>query len=469
MISHTFRPRALVSFFIMIFLLAPVSRAAVSNAELARYADQLFTRAFPAGEPGAAVLVAKDGQVLLRKAYGLANLELGVPMQPDMVFEIASVTKQFTAAAILLLQERGKLSVNDEITKYLPEYPTHGQTITIDHLLTHRSGIPDLPSLPEWWPRRREDMNVQQVIGLFKDKPLAFSPGEKLSYSNSGYILLGAIIEKASGKSYEDFIEQEIFAPLGMKRSRYGHRNEVVPGRVAGYDKDENGTKVAEYLSLTQAYAAGGLLSTVDDLALWAEALSSEKLLTRKSLEQMTTPVRMASGEARKGGYGLEISDEDGTRIVEHGGGIPGFTSRFLSIPGQRLTVIVLSNTYGEGASVDVLAYRVTMKALGKPVEERKAITLDPSTLDDYTGVYRFNERVSRTVFREGNTMFAQRTDGGKHEIMAASRDDFFYRLSESDSRIHFRRNAEGKITGMDFLYRFGPADETGAKIGSPK
>jgi len=199
--------RAFLSLCILVLLAAP-ARAAISNDDLSRYADQLFSRAYPAGEPGAAVLIVKDGQVLLRKGYGLANLELGVPMRPEMVFEIASLTKQFTAAAILLLQERGKLAVTDDITKYLPDYPTHGRTITIENLLSHTSGIPEVTALPEWWPRHREDLTPQQLIGLFKDKPLDFNPGEKQSYSNSGYILLGAIVEKASGKSYEDFVEQ---------------------------------------------------------------------------------------------------------------------------------------------------------------------------------------------------------------------------------------------------------------------
>jgi len=179
----------------------------------------------------------KGGQVMLRKGYGMANLELGVPIQPDMVFELGSITKQFTATAVLMLQERGKLSIEDDVTKYLPDYPTQGQKITIDHLLTHVSGIPSYTGLPEWLPRVREDLTVQQLIDIFKDKPLEFNPGEKWSYNNSAYILLGAVIEKVSGKSYEDFIEQEIFAPLGMKRSYYGHQNEVIPGRVSGYDK----------------------------------------------------------------------------------------------------------------------------------------------------------------------------------------------------------------------------------------
>ncbi|HEX7180349.1 MAG TPA: serine hydrolase [Thermoanaerobaculia bacterium] len=440
-------------------------RAATSNDDLVLYADQLFSQAYPAGGPGAAVLVAKDGQVLLRKGYGMANVELGVPIQPDMVFDIASVTKQFTAAAILMLQERGKLSVEDEVTKYLPDYPTHGQKITLHHLLTHTSGVPNFTGLPEWWPRMREDMTVQQIVDIFKDKPLDFRPGEKMSYSNSGYVLLGAVIEKASGKSYEDFIEQEIFAPLDMKRSRYGRQTEVVPGRVAGYDRTEDGTRVAQYISMTQGYAAGDLISTVDDLALWAEALSSGKLLKRESLERMATPVRLPSGQSTEYAYGLGIADEDGTRILVHGGGIPGFNTHLAIVPDQRLSVVVLSNVLGQEPGAETLAYRVTMKALGKPVEERKAVGLDPATLDDYVGVYRFDETLTRRVFREGNKLFAQRTGGPKYEILAASQDNFFH--PESDSRIHFRRDAQGKITGIDLRRLFGPG-EAGVKTNEP-
>lgn len=454
--------RALFSFFVLVFMALPGAWAA-SNAELAGYADQLFSRAYAAGEPGAAVLVMKDGQVVLRKGYGMASLELGVPIQPDMVFEIASITKEFTAAAILLLEERGKLSVEDEVTKYLPDYPTHGQKITLRHLLTHTSGVPDFTGLPEWWPRMREDMTVPQIIDLFKDKPLDFTPGEKQSYSNSGYVLLAAVIEKASGKSYEDFMEQEILAPLGMKRSRNWHLHEIVPGLVTGYDMGEAGPMSTLPFSMTQTIGAGSLLSTVDDLALWTEALSSGKLLKRESLERMTTPWKLPSGQPVKGGYGIQIFEEDGKRILAHGGGVSGFNSYLLSIPGERLQVAVLSNISGHDPGVGGLAYRVAMKALGRPVEDRKAMDLDPAALDEYVGLYRFDEKRCQSVFREGTRLFAQGTGGEKHEILAASRDDFFY--LDLDPRIHFRRDGEGKITGMDLQYSFGPADATGMKV----
>lgn len=445
---------------------AQAAASKTSNDDLARYADQLFSQTYPANEPGAAVLVMKDGQVVLRKGYGMAHLELGVPIQPDQVFGIGSITKQFTATAILMLQERGKLSVDDEVTKYLPDYPTHGQKITIDHLLTHVSGIPSYTGLIEWRPQARKDMTVQQVIDLFKDKPLEFNPGEKWAYNNSAYILLGAVIEKVSGKSYEDFIEQEIFAPLGMKSSRYGHQREVIPGRVAGYDQTaDGGYQIAEYLSMTQPYAAGSLMSTVDDLALWAEALAGGKVLKKESLERMTTPAKLESGMSTKYAYGLGVSEGDGARIVEHGGAIFGFVSHLLHVPGQRLVIVVLSNIPPQEPGPGSLAYRVALKSLGRPWEERKAVQLDPSTLDEYAGVYRFDETTIRAIFHKGDKLIAQRRGGERHEILAASRDEFFY--EDSDSRIHFRRDAQGKITGMDFLQRLGP-DEIGAKTDEP-
>ena len=252
-----------------------------------------------------------------------------------------------------------------------------------------------------------------------------------------------------------------------MKSSRYGHQREVIPGRVAGYDKTEDGGYlIAEYLSMTQPYAAGSLMSTVDDLALWTEALAGGKVLKKESLERMTTPAKLKSGMSTKYAYGLGVSEGDGARIVEHGGAVFGFVTDLLHVPDQRLVIVVLSNNPAQEPGPGSLAYRVALKSLGKPWEERKAVQLDPSTLDEYAGVYRFDETTTRAIFHEGDKLIAQRSGGEKHEIQAASRDDFFYEVS--DSRIHFRRDAQGKITGMDFLQRFGP-DEIGAKTDEPR
>ncbi|HEY7543856.1 MAG TPA: serine hydrolase domain-containing protein, partial [Blastocatellia bacterium] len=208
---------------------------------LASAIDEVCAKTFKPNEPGAAVIVVKDGKVIFRKGYGMANMELGVKIEPDMIFRIGSVTKQFTAVAILMLMEQGKLTLQDEITKFLPDYPTQGQRITIEHLLTHTSGIKSYTGLPEWRPQWRKDVSLKELIDLFKDKPMEFAPGEKWNYNNSAYVLLGAIIEKISGQSYAEFLEKNIFTPLGMKNTSYDNTSRVIARRAAGYSKGKEG------------------------------------------------------------------------------------------------------------------------------------------------------------------------------------------------------------------------------------
>ncbi len=450
----------------LLLLLPPFAAApaAASTEDLAAYADRLLAAAYPADQPGAAALVMKDGQVVLRKGYGMANLELGVPVSPDMVFEIGSITKQFTGAAVLLLQEQGKLRVEDDLTKYLPDYPTHGETITVEHLLTHTSGIVSYTGLPEWLPRVREDMKVEDVIALFKDKPLEFKPGEKNRYNNSAYFLLGAVIEKASGKTYEQFIEEEIFQKLGMKHSRYGHAEEIVPLRAAGYSRDDKGDyRHAMYLSMTQPYAAGSLMSTVDDLALWDRALAGETLLQKASLDRMFTSAKLVSGKPIRYGYGLVLYELEGRQVMEHGGGIFGYVSFLLRVPEEKLVVAILSNN--DSTSPDDLALSITAKALGKPLEERQAMKLDEAILEEYVGFYRFDAETTRTITRDGSKLFSQRAGGDKIEIFASARDEFYF--ADGGTNLRFRRDAQGKVAGADLIPRSGP-DESGTRTEEP-
>ena len=455
---------ACASLFLLALTALPVQAAVPPNAELGAYADRLLSSTYPAGQPGAAALIVKDGQVVLRKGYGMANLELGVPVAPDMVFELGSVTKQFTAAAILLLQERGQLRVEDDITKYLPDFPTHGQAITLENLLTHTSGIPSYTGLPEWYPHIREDLKPADVIALFKDKPLEFNPGEQWAYDNSGFFLLGAIVEKVSGKTYEQFVEEEIFQKLGMDHTRYGHPEEIIPRRASGYSKDEKGFQNADFISMTQPYAAGALMSTVDDLAIWGWALQSEALLKKPSLDRMLTSYKLKSGIPTFYGYGIGVSSYAGERVISHGGDINGFTTNVTLVPGQKLFIALLSNNDASDPRPDALALRVVAKALGQPVEERKTVSLDERTLDEYVGVYRFDPRMVRTITREGSKLFSQRAGRPKQEIAALAKDEFVF---PDETRVHFRRDAQGKVTGVGFSSTFGPASE-GTKTNEP-
>jgi CubicO group peptidase (beta-lactamase class C family) len=445
--------------------LPTAAAAAAKTPDLATYADQLLAKSYPAGKPGAAAIVVKDGKTVLRKGYGTANLELGVPVSPDMVFELGSITKQFTAASILLLQERGQLRVEDDITKYLPDFPTHGQTITIEHLLTHTSGVPSYTGMPEWRSRVREEMSLDTLVGLFKGKPLDFNPGESWSYSNSGYILLGAIVEKVAGKSYEQFVEEEIFAKLGMKNSRYGHADEIIPRRASGYTEGPDGLRNAEYLSMTQPYAAGSLMSTVDDLVIWARALTSEALLKKSSLDRMFTSYRLKSGKDTGYAYGIGVGQLDGKRVLRHNGGIFGFSTDMLIIPEERLVVAVFCNSDEPNPRPDDMTLRIAAKALGDAIEDWKAVKLDAKALEDYVGVYDFGDGAVRYITHDGDKLFSQRKGGEKTEILASARDEFFF--PDGQARVHFKRGAEGKVTGVDMEF-LAAAPQTGTRTGDP-
>ncbi|MGH9362426.1 MAG: serine hydrolase, partial [Thermoanaerobaculia bacterium] len=429
--------------------------------DLAPRLDAYLRGVYAADQPGAAVIVIDDGRTLLRAGYGLANLELGVPIAPDMVFRIGSLTKQFTAVAALLLVQEGKLALDDEITKYLPDYPTKGQKITVEHLLTHTSGIKSYTSLAEWRPRWREDLTREQLVALFKDQPMDFAPGEKWLYNNSGYVLLGLVLEKASGQSYEELLRSRIFAPLGMQRTGYEQQDAIVPGRVAGYHRGPAGWLNAPYLSMTQPYAAGALVSTVDDLARWNAALDAGTLVPKELLSRAWTAATTRDGKPTGYGYGWGITDWRGHHFVGHGGGIHGFQSYALREPREGLFVAVLSNAAGHEPDPDMVAAQLALLAVGESIEDPPVAKVAPEALEQYVGVYRIDETTARVVTREGDRLYTQRSGSEKLEALPLSESEFFYR--GSFDRVSFRRDAAGKVTGM-VLHRREGGDEEAVK-----
>jgi D-alanyl-D-alanine carboxypeptidase len=285
-------------------------------------------------------LVARGGTILLDKGYGYASLELNVPNTPANKFRIGSITKQFTAAAIMQLQEQGKLNVSDQACKYIDNCPDAWKPVTIRELLSHTSGIPSYTSLPSFATPKfmRIPLSPMEVLMVTRDKPLAFPPGEKWAYDNTGYIFLGIIIEKVSGRSYADYLEEHIFAPLGMTHSGYDNTRAIVLDRAAGYDRAGNGLRNADYIDMSLPFAAGSLYSTTGDLYRWDRALYTEKVVTRKSYEAMTTPVKDNYG------YGLVLAPLAGHKQVGHGGGINGFSTCINRFPDDDAVVIVLAN-----------------------------------------------------------------------------------------------------------------------------
>lgn len=329
--------------------------ATLGDAERADTLVQELMRA-----PGAVALsvaVGRDGQVVFSKGYGIADLEFSVPADADTMFRIGSITKQFTAAAVLRLAEREKLDVDDPLSRFLPDYP-RGDEITLRHLLTHTSGVPNYTDFgPEWFQLVARELSHEEMIALWKDRPLDFEPGERWSYSNSGYYLLGVVIEKASGKSYADFLHDELFAPLGLTRTRYDSNGEVIPNRAQGYGWEDDRHWNDRLIGMSQPGAAGALISTAGDLVRWEMALVAGKAIAPASYEEMTLPFLLNSGRETDYGMGLQLRPFANMPAVSHGGGIFGFNSYLAHFPESGLTVAVISSS--EGLSAQGVADRL--------------------------------------------------------------------------------------------------------------
>lgn len=318
----------------------------------------MLLKYFKPGEPGAAIIISQHGSILFRKAYGLANTETNVPLRPELPLRTGSVTKQFTAAAIMLLAEQDKLSVSDEIGKYFPEYPVHGRHVTIEQLLTHTSGIRNYTASPQFGAVMTKDVSVDDVIAFFKDASPQFQPGQRFSYSNSNYFLLGAIIEKVSGMSYPDFMQQQIFQPLQM-RSTVIEKAASPLSTVIGYTQGRKGIASVPYYSMSWPFAAGALRTSVDDLVLWDSAITTGTLLRRESWDRMAADHTLNGGSHTGYGYGWFIRRLGGSNALEHGGDIGGFSADTWRFPKEELFVAVLGNSDAHEPAPDIIAEKI--------------------------------------------------------------------------------------------------------------
>jgi len=426
---------------------ATVRAQDASNADalVAKSIEATLAPHFKADEPGATVIVTRNGKTLYRGAFGLANVEKKTPLKPDDVLRIGSLTKQFTAVAVLILADQGKLKVSDPITQYLTDYPKTGDAVTIEHLLTHTSGIPSYTDSPDYGVNMAKAVSVNEMIARFKDQPLKFVPGSQWQYNNSGYFLLGAIIEKVSGMSYADFVAKNIFEPLGMKDSAHEDFERSGKKRVEGYaDK----SRVAPPLHMSQPYAAGSLLSSVDDLAKWDAAIAAGKLLKPETWKRAFTAYTLNDGSKTTYGYGWGMRKMQGLDTLAHSGGINGFSTFGISAPEAKVYAAMLFNrSGGGGATPSYLTEKIAAIAAGKPYKELKAVTLDAAALDKHIGIYKLDEKTNRAVTREGNQLFIQRTGGGKGPIMAASANEFFQ--PNSFTIFTFETDAAGETTHL--------------------
>jgi D-alanyl-D-alanine carboxypeptidase len=298
--------------------------------------------------PGAALKVIQGGQAVKTAAYGVANLEHNVPVKPETVFEIGSITKQITAAAILLLAQDGKLSLDDKISRHLKDTPDTWRDVTVRHLLTHTSGIKTYTGLDGFELTRNQTQ--EQLIEKLARLPVEFQPGESFKYCNSGYSLLGYIIANVSGKTYWDFLSERVFKPLGMNATTNRMPGLVIPNRASGYEQT-NRVHINRDYDLTDIFAAGAIVSTVEDLAKWDAALNGESLLNAGSKEQMWTLSELNSGKPTKYGFGWYVDTYEGRRNIGHGGSTSGFSASIQRFPDEKLTVILLTNGDGQAAT----------------------------------------------------------------------------------------------------------------------
>lgn len=420
--------------------------------ELSTFVDKYILENLEEGTPGLAVLVAKDGEVLFKKGYGYANIENKTVVNTETKFRIGSVTKQFIAVAILKLQEAGKLNVQDKLSKFVPEFP-RGDEVTIHHLLTHTSGIYSFTSRPGFTDSVTNKVEAKALMDSIMSWEYNFDPGEEMMYNNSGYFILGEIIEIVSGKWYGDYLKDEIFDPLNMKNSGV-YINETPPDHEAkGYTVEEGEYMLALDWNMSWAGGAGSLYSTVEDLFIWNEALFNGKVLSKESLKAAHTPTKLNNGEVAKAmsyGYGWGINNARGKEVIAHSGGLHGFISYLARVPDENLTVVALTNTTPtmDGLMPGQIATDFGEYAIWEKLDPQKSYStkaVDPAKLNDYIGRYDYGNSMVMVVTVEDNKLFAKLTDQPKFELFADGDDVFFWKVVEAN--IKFIRNEAGDIT----------------------
>ncbi len=428
---------ALVGLFTILLLAAPSrsALAAPSPHETIKAIDRIASEDIDKKKVASySVGVMKDGRLILARGYGFADLENDVPATAETVYRLGSITKQFTALAILQLAEQGKLSVDDELTKFLPDYPLAGHKVTVHQLLNHTSGIRSYTSQKDFMKRARLDFSHDELLAMFKNEPFDFDPGTKWLYNNSGYYLLGMIVEKASGQSYEKYLDEHIFRPVGMSATRYGHLRPLIRHRAMGYKPSIGGLINDDPLSMDAPGAAGALVSTVLDLLKWHQALEAGELLSSASYEALYRETTLADGKTQPYGYGWGLGQLGSHRKFSHGGGINGFSTMIARYPDDRLCIIVLANT--AGADAGGVERRIAKFVLGvedKPVAD---LPTDAELLDRFVGKYQLSEGQIEITAEDGK-LYAK-PPGQPRDRLKYQGEQTFVSAKKSEIRIQF-------------------------------
>lgn len=386
--------------------------------------DSIVKSELPNNAPGTVICLTKGNQILYKNTSGKANIELDIDMGLDHVFRLGSISKQFTACAILKLLEQGKLSLQDDIRKYIPEFPTKNKIISIEALLTHTAGIKNYTGLSSFTEElKRKDLTPTALINLFKDEPLEYEPGTNYKYSNSGYVLLGSIIEKITGQSYATYIEENIFKPLGMVHSYFDDPVKIIKGRVSGYSQRNRSYQNTNFLSMTLPYAAGSLASTPRDIQIWYKALSNGLLLKPETIKKAFTSFKLTNGRLTGYGYGWEIGNVQGTLSVKHVGVINGFYTYVAYLPEEQIAISIFRNS-DSPVDLDLLGSKMLAISLGKPYTAHEVI-LTAKQLATYQGVYKLDNDTKYIIRLEDGCLMYYTLGGTKTRLIPIAKDQF--------------------------------------------
>ena len=385
---------------------------------------------------GMVALVSKNGVIEYKNAFGNANIELDAQLSPKNKFQIGSITKQFTAVLILKLEEEGKLQLTDSIQKYIPEFPNKGNSITIEHLLTHTSGIPEYFDWDKHHEKWDQFYSPSALMELIKDEPLDFDPGDAFEYCNSNYLLLGILIERISGDSYNDFLHEEIIDKIGMNHSSAKYSFSQIDSLALGYTRSNGQIELADIEHRSWAYSAGNIISTVDDINIWYTHLFDGEIISQSTLERALTPFTLNNGDSIEYGYGWFLERFQGAKMAYHGGVINGFYSYVSFVPKTKTLTVSLANC--ECIPFNYIGRKITAYALGKPLIEKKIIELDSNLLEMYSGMYKVDKTRNFIVKKKEKHLygfFEGLPDEGYN--LYASQDGIFF-SHDIDSEFEF-------------------------------
>ncbi|CAN5292317.1 hypothetical protein BH11PSE10_BH11PSE10_04950 [soil metagenome] len=448
MTIQKFGPSSLLAaFFLSGLMQISAAQTLPDAAQVKAYAEQLLDeQKLPADGPGVALLVARGDQLLYRGARGMASIELGVPLSPDQVFRIGSVTKQFAAATLLKLIDEGRAKLDDPLSKFLPDYPK-GDTITLAALLNHSSGVKSYTGIPGYMgnPVRRE-LSTAELVAEFKNQPSDFAPGSGWRYNNSGYVLVGAVIEAITGKSWHQALDESLLRPNKLSGISYPGETRVIKGMVSGYGFDPKLGVVGDGLiSMTQPHAAGALVADVDSLWRWNLALHGGTMISPTSYARMTSPEGTAV--ASRYGYGIAVGSLRGQPRLDHGGGINGFVSSLAWLPDGKVSVVMLRNTTGPGFNMDLVSRKLGAFVIGRPYPAIKPVAVAAESLKALEGVFALDTQQTRTLSLRGGQLFSTRSGGQPSLLVPVGADQFAF--ADSVARLQIERAADGKVSAL--------------------